>query len=105
MTISKIILISFIIALVADYVFIVVSGLNYSEKIYGDSSEGSFACQNFHGDVFYCSGLEYFTSYALSALLFALLFSGSLFLLIPFGIILSGMLLWKKFRIIRMQSV
>ena len=65
----KKLLLSFVLSLVANYLLVLgfmcqqMFLATLKEQVYGNREAGSFACHNFHADLFYCSATDFFISH------------------------------------------
>lgn len=98
---SKLILLSVLIALALNFVFFIALGI-YSNidkggrgEIYGDIASGPFGCDNFQGDLFRCSAMEFFIIEPVVTMIFVAVFGLGLNIIIPS--VLAFLLLRKRF--------
>lgn len=95
----RIVLGSLVIALTVNVLLGVSLGLNEvvekssKGEIYGDSTKGTFGCNNFHGDLFYCSATEFFTTHVLFMTTIVILSSYGMSIILPFLLMLF---LWRQ---------
>ncbi len=91
---------SLLLAIALNFLFVLSLNLHGSlnatrteEVFLGNHNDGYFACDNMHGDLYYCSAIDFFITHTIGTTLIIMFWTAGLSVLIPFILILF---IWRN---------